>query len=81
MAWNMPGYILYCKLKKPHGNRILTNQLRMHAFKNGLNFCTIETKDVKSVFHIAFTKIVFLYYFECNLQLSTKLLIINNFDN
>lgn len=53
----------------------------MHAFKNGLNFCTIETKDVKSAFHIAFTKIVFLYFFECNLQLSTKALIINNFDN
>lgn len=61
----MPGYILYCKLKKPHGNRILTNQLRMHAFKNGLNFCTIETKDVKSVFQKLYSFIILNATYNC----------------
>lgn len=39
----------------------------MHAFKNGSKFCTIETNDVKSVFHIALQE---LYSFIFLMQLT-----------
>lgn len=59
----MPGYILYCKFKKIKFIEFLKNQLRMHAFKNGSKFCTIETNDVKSVFHIALQELYSFIFF------------------
>lgn len=52
----------------------------MHAFKNGSKLCTIETNDVKSVFHIALQELYSFIILNATYNCQQKL-IINNYDN